>query len=384
MSYTTRQYTTIYDTQFPPLYHQQESSLRTPSTHPTQPPHLMNAPPTTVPPQTELNDDRDLTESSDTETHESAHEWQSVGPAKKRKRTQKQQYPDQPNQAHTNTNNRFEALNQQQADDNNDQTQPHTQPIPKPPPIIIYGVLNYKKMIENLTTITEEETFQCKVLQNDSIKINTHTTDAYRKLVRHLNSETIVHHTYQMKQNRAYRVVIRNLHYSIPVEEIKELRRQGHTVRNIVTRYRVHKHPLSMFYVDLEPQHNNKDIYNLQYLRNMKIIVEPPNKNRTIIQCTRCQLYGHSKSFCTRPYKCFKCGGNYMTTDCQKSKDTPAKCALCSGGHTANYKGCSSHTDCQAPRTAKHHATCPARTKPSAGYADQQHILPGTRRYQRS
>jgi hypothetical protein len=27
-----------------------------------------------------------------------------------------------------------------------------------------------------------------------------------------------------------------------------------------------------------------------------------------------------------------------MTTDCQKSKDTPAKCALCCG-HTANYKG---------------------------------------------
>jgi hypothetical protein len=150
---------------------------------------MMNAPPITVAPQTEHNDDRDLTEISDAETHESAHEWQSVGPAKKRKRTQRQQYSDQPNQAHINTNNRSEALNQQQADGNNDQTQPHTQPIPKPPPIITYGVLNYKKMIENL--ITEEETFQCKILQNDTIKINTHTTDAYRKLIRHLNSEKL-------------------------------------------------------------------------------------------------------------------------------------------------------------------------------------------------
>jgi hypothetical protein len=144
-----------------------------------------------------------------------------------------------------------------------------------------------------------------------------------------------------MKQNRAYRVMIRNLHYSIPVNEIREeFRSQGHAVRNIINiRHRVHKHPLSMFYVDLEPQHNNKDIYNLQYLSNMKIMVEPPNKSRTIVQCTRCQLYGHSKSYCTRPYKCVKCGGNHMTTDCQKSKDTPAKCALCPGGHTANYKG---------------------------------------------
>jgi hypothetical protein len=100
-----------------------------------------------------------------------------------------------------------------------------------------------------------------------------------------------------------------------------------------------------MFYVDLEPQQNNKDIYNLQYLSNMKIMVEPPNKNHTIIQCTRCQLYGHSKSYCTRPYKWVKCGSTYMTTDCQKSKDTPAKCALCSGGHTANFKGCTVYRD---------------------------------------
>jgi PAX-interacting protein 1 len=162
-----------------------------------------------------------------------------------------------------------------------------------------------------------------------------------------------------MKQNRAYIVVIRNLHYSIPVEEItEELRSQGHTVRNIINiRHRVHKHHLSMSYVDLEPQHNNKYIYNLQYLSNMKIMVEPPNKNRTIIQCTRCQLYGHSKSYCTRPYKFVKCGSYHMTNDCQKSKDTPAKCTLCSGSHTANYKGCTLYRELINARhtlTARH------------------------------
>jgi hypothetical protein len=34
-----------------------------------------------------------------------------------------------------------------------------------------------------------------------------------------------------------------------------------------------------------------------------------------------------------------------MTTACQKSKDKPAKCVLCSGGHTANYKGCTVYRD---------------------------------------
>ena len=83
-----------------------------------------------------------------------------------------------------------------------------------------------------------------------------------------------------MKQDRAYRVVIRNLHYSIPIDEIKEeLQKKGHAVRNILNiRHRVNKYPLSMFYVDLEPKENNKEIYNLQYLNNMKINVEPPYK----------------------------------------------------------------------------------------------------------
>ena len=83
-------------------------------------------------------------------------------------------------------------------------------------------------MIDSLSNVTEEETYQCKILQNDTVKISTQNPDTYRKLIRHLNSENIIHHTYQMKQDRAYRIVIRNLHYSIPIDEIKELQKRGH------------------------------------------------------------------------------------------------------------------------------------------------------------
>uniref|UniRef100_A0A2S2Q6J7 Uncharacterized protein n=1 Tax=Sipha flava TaxID=143950 RepID=A0A2S2Q6J7_9HEMI len=30
---------------------------------------------------------------------------------------------------------------------------------------------------------------------------------------------------------------------------------------------------------------------------------------------------------------------DHLTADCNKSRDSPAKCALCSGDNTANYKG---------------------------------------------
>jgi len=37
---------------------------------------------------------------------------------------------------------------------------------------------------------------------------------------------------------------------------------------------------------------------------------------------------------------CFKCGGYHNSKEYKKSKETPAKCALCGGNHPANYKGC--------------------------------------------
>jgi hypothetical protein len=59
-----------------------------------------------------------------------------------------------------------------------------------------------------------------------------------------------------------------------------------------------------------------------------------------IPQCTRCQHYRHTRSYCNKPYACVKCGGPHNSADCTKHRGTPAKCALCGGNHPANYKGC--------------------------------------------
>jgi hypothetical protein len=63
-----------------------------------------------------------------------------------------------------------------------------------------------------------------------------------------------------LKEERAYIEVIRGLHHSIPTSEIKdELEKQGHKVRNVNNvKHRVSKEPISLHFVDLEPQRNNK------------------------------------------------------------------------------------------------------------------------------
>jgi hypothetical protein len=76
--------------------------------------------------------------------------------------------------------------------------------------------------------------------------------------------------------------------------------------------------------VDLEPRDNNKNIYDIQFLCNMKIVVEAQRKKTFIVQCTSCQSYGHTKTYCSRPFVCVKCGGDHDMTVCTKDPATPA------------------------------------------------------------
>ena len=95
-----------------------------------------------------------------------------------------------------------------------------------------------------------------------------------------------------------------------------------------------------MFFLDLDPNPNNKQIYDLRYINNAVVKIEPQRKINDIVQCHRCQQYGHTKAYCRKPFACVKCGLNHSTAECKKSIDAPPKCIHCLNNHTANYKGC--------------------------------------------
>ena len=243
------------------------------------------------------------------------------------------------------TRNRYQVLtnNTQDESGENAGTTSETipKPHPKPPPIFVYDVVNYPKMVEQLKEIAEVEHYSTKSLANNVVKINCNTPEIYRRMITYMKERNIMYHSYQIKEDRAYRVVIKYLHPSVQTADIAtELLQYGHKVRNIINaRHHRTKESLNIF-VDLEPSDNNKEVYNIDRLQNKLIRIEPPRKFNTVIQCTRCQLYGHSKTYCNRPFLCVKCGGAHNSTTCKKSNNTPAKCGLCGGSHPANYKGC--------------------------------------------
>jgi hypothetical protein len=202
---------------------------------------------------------------------------------------------------------------------------------PKPPPLFVYGVTNFNDMRAHLSAIIQEEQYHCKVISNDTIKIYAATPDSYRKLIKHLQEDKFIYHTNQMKQERAYRIVIRNLHYSTPIAQIAaELEKRGHKVRNILNiKHHITKEPLSLFFIDQEPKENNKGTNDMEFLCNMKITAEAPSPKKHIVQCTTCQSYGHTKAYCAKPYACVKCGGNHNITTCTKTSIHPqnVRCA---------------------------------------------------------
>ena len=146
-------------------------------------------------------------------------------------------------------------------------------------------------------------------------------------------------------------MVLRHLHHSIHPDVIKgELESLGHIARNVFNiRHRLTKAPVPLYFVDLEPCDNKKSIFDLYFLFNMKITVEAPRKKNSIVQCTRCQSYGHTKTYCARRFVCVKCGGDHDTAECAKDPDSPPTCALC-GAHPANYKGCDVYRRLQTAR----------------------------------
>lgn len=240
------------------------------------------------------------------------------------------------------TSNRYSSLAEvdeenTNVNDNNDNTN-----AIKPPPIFIPDINNIVNMVDNISTVIPRSDFTYKSVKGSEIKLVVKTIDSYRKLIKHFEKNKICYHTYQVRQERSYRVVFKGLHHTYPVEDIKaDLLLRGYGVRNVVNvRSSKTKEPLPLFFVDLDPNPNNKTIYEIKHINNAIVFVEPPKKTNDLVQCYRCQQFGHTQGYCKRPFRCVKCALDHPTSACRMKDNSSPRCIHCLMNHTANYKGC--------------------------------------------
>jgi len=116
--------------------------------------------------------------------------------------------------------NRFHALTVTRNDDAN--TGIAFQKAAKPPPIFVYGVTSLPEMQKKFNEFLDEEQYTTRSLANDTIKSACLASDTYRTLARYMRHNGIIHHSYQPKEERSYRVVIKYVHHSVDVQVLRD------------------------------------------------------------------------------------------------------------------------------------------------------------------
>uniref|UniRef100_A0A2S2NKY3 Nucleic-acid-binding protein n=1 Tax=Schizaphis graminum TaxID=13262 RepID=A0A2S2NKY3_SCHGA len=182
--------------------------------------------------------------------------------------------------------------------------------------------------------------FSCKATPSYLI-VRPNGPDNAKLILEHLLNSDTDFHTFCPPSSKPFRIVIRNLHHSTLISDISDaLTELGHSVRH-VSNIKKNKVSLPLFFVDLNPNKNNLDIFNTTTLLHTSVVIEKPHKSKIgPPQCHKCQAYGHTKSYCSHTPRCVKCGEEHLSDKCSKDISLPAKCALCAGAHTSSYKGC--------------------------------------------
>lgn len=253
----------------------------------------------------------------------------------------------------------------------------------KPQPIIIPSVHNINMLFKLLDEVAADK-YEYRTLGINSVKIQPVDIDTYRLIQNKLNNKDIEYNTFQLKKDRSFRVAIRHLHPSTKPDAIaEELKGLGHMVTQLPfnVRHRITKEPLPLFFVDLVPDANNKDIYELERLQKTVVTVEPIRKKKEVVQCKRCQRYGHTAKYCRRAARCVKCTGDHLTTNCDRTtRDNTVQCVNCNMNHPANYRGCEVYKRAwirryQPDTRPSQHQT---NTTSSIPFENQQRIRKGT------
>jgi hypothetical protein len=66
-------------------------------------------------------------------------------------------------------------------------------------------VVNLPEMEKKkLQVMVDLDQYTTRSMANNTVKINCNNIDTYRKLIRFMKENNIIHHTYQPKEERAY------------------------------------------------------------------------------------------------------------------------------------------------------------------------------------
>lgn len=172
------------------------------------------------------------------------------------------------------------------------------------------------------------------------IQVTPETEDDYRKIRKLFEDEKIEFYTYQLRSEKSLKVVMRGIAHHISMQTVAEdLDAQGYPANKITRMNGKLGKPAPMVLIDIDKEY--KSIYTkVTECCGLAVTIEAMRVRDDIIQCHKCQAFGHSQKNCHITHKCMKCGDSHSTHECRKPTTTPPKCANCGGEHLSIYLGC--------------------------------------------
>ena len=228
-------------------------------------------------------------------------------------------------------------------------TQRTTAPkIKRVPPIVA-------KLPNIRTSDIEQIKAQCKNVVNfeyarNGLRIKTTTAADHLKISQMLRNAGVEFYTYHPNLGQNIKYVMRGLPPSTTCEEVSMgLSQQGVVVSHVrqvkrsvtdETNQKVTKLLPLLVVSIIKAEQNIQNLKKVVGINHFSIRFEDFKASNRLMQCFKCQSFGHKAEFWNLKQKCVKCAGLHNTRECTKPIEQHPKCVNCNGEHPANYRGC--------------------------------------------
>lgn len=184
----------------------------------------------------------------------------------------------------------------------------------------------------------------------EGIKYYTACRSDYDKLYSSLQNENIEFYSHEPREAKLLQIVVKRLPTSVDSQTLREeLEKLNFSIQHVRQMSAPHqqsdgthtRRPLPVWVVTLPNNELSQTIYQLKDINHHLVKIESYKSTPHIIQCHKCQGFGHTSKRCNIETHCVKCGQNHFFSDCpSKGPMHPPKCINCQGQHTASYGQC--------------------------------------------
>ena len=184
----------------------------------------------------------------------------------------------------------------------------------------------------------------------EGVKYYTSSRQDYDKLYNILKMEKVEFFSHEPRETKQIQIVVKRLPSTVDPATLKEeLENLNFTISHVRQMTAptqnpdgtISRRPIPIWVVTLPNNDNSQRIFNIKDINQHIVHIEAYKATPHVIQCHRCQQFGHTAKRCNMEIHCVKCGNNHIFADCPtKGPSHQPKCSNCLGQHTASYSQC--------------------------------------------